>query len=330
MNQQVTQWHTSLAIGQQVFWNDPNHGVNSGVFRVDDILADNGEVTGNDSVVVLNSGSGSVFNACMADLESIERATARLQREVARMDDVVAAANELMAGVTIGKELDDGLWIKIESHEGYRQLNAALASYKAGSGQDPTGRTVYAGYCCMNGATVKVDFDVPAGSSAMRTDAAMLAALAQQAEINYLSIGQVDVTDLDDEDEIAKRERRAQRDRCIRTELLDALVSARVDVGVLRLYSDADLDNAQPMGTDGWLMPDGLELWLVKRASHASTDLHYQQRLATLKREIGHFSAQVVAYGGRSCPQDKRRATTSRRCLMKRLSALARLTDSTP
>ena len=37
---------------------------------------------------------------------------------------------------------------------------------------------------------VQVDFEVPVGASAQATDAAMLAALAQKMQIDYLAIGQ--------------------------------------------------------------------------------------------------------------------------------------------
>lgn len=51
---------------------------------------------------------------------------------------------------------------------------------------------VFTGYFLRNGERIQVDFSVPAGASQMETDAAFLASLAQNGEVNYLSLGVTD------------------------------------------------------------------------------------------------------------------------------------------
>jgi len=49
---------------------------------------------------------------------------------------------------------------------------------------------VFSGYLLHDGGRVQVDFESPVGTTAIEKDAAFLAALAQQAEIDYLCVGE--------------------------------------------------------------------------------------------------------------------------------------------
>lgn len=56
-----------------------------------------------------------------------------------------------------------------------------------------TGRIdVFEGYLSFEGARISVSFHAAAGASVAEKDAAFMAALAQQAEINYVAIGTLD------------------------------------------------------------------------------------------------------------------------------------------
>lgn len=56
--------------------------------------------------------------------------------------------------------------------------------------QAPAATEVFFGFAQVDGLRIEVDFEVPVGASAQAKDAAMLAALAQKMEIDYLAIGQ--------------------------------------------------------------------------------------------------------------------------------------------
>lgn len=56
--------------------------------------------------------------------------------------------------------------------------------------QAPVDTEVFSGFAQVDGIRVEVDFEVPVGASAQAKDAAMLAALAQKMQIDYLAIGQ--------------------------------------------------------------------------------------------------------------------------------------------
>lgn len=49
---------------------------------------------------------------------------------------------------------------------------------------------VFAGHLTIDGKVIDVEFQAPAGATQVEKDAAFLAALAQQVEIDYLSIGE--------------------------------------------------------------------------------------------------------------------------------------------
>ncbi len=56
--------------------------------------------------------------------------------------------------------------------------------------QAPTATEAFIGYAQVDGLRIEVDFEMPVGASAQAKDAAMLAALAQKMQIDYLAIGQ--------------------------------------------------------------------------------------------------------------------------------------------
>ncbi|MCX7172983.1 MAG: hypothetical protein NT159_03425 [Proteobacteria bacterium] len=50
-------------------------------------------------------------------------------------------------------------------------------------------REVFIGYLHYEGSTLNVEFDAPAGACEAETDLAFMAALSQQANLSYLSVG---------------------------------------------------------------------------------------------------------------------------------------------
>lgn len=89
---------------------------------------------------------------------------------------------------------------------GQEELVAQLHSYlEVGTAQQPSGVVektgkpaevaapkveCYSGYVKVHGARVQVDFEAPVGATSQVRDAAFVAALAQQVDLNYLLIGE--------------------------------------------------------------------------------------------------------------------------------------------
>ncbi len=78
-----------------------------------------------------------------------------------------------------------------------RQSIADLASHfgLASEATEEAGKTApvlnecFEGYVAFDGVRITASFEVPAGAGVAEKDAAFMAALAQQADVNYLSIG---------------------------------------------------------------------------------------------------------------------------------------------
>lgn len=70
--------------------------------------------------------------------------------------------------------------------EACRAINAAKAYLDRSS--EPM--QVLSGYFGYEGTELRADFSVPVGATTAEKDAAFMAALAQQADIDYLAIGQ--------------------------------------------------------------------------------------------------------------------------------------------
>lgn len=71
-----------------------------------------------------------------------------------------------------------------EACDAVNEAKAMLARFDGQGGTE-----TFSGYFGYEGTTLRADFEVPAGATTSEKDAAFLAALAQQADIDYLAVG---------------------------------------------------------------------------------------------------------------------------------------------
>lgn len=57
----------ALVIGDSIWWNDPEHGISSGIYTITDILAEDGEIH-EDTIVCLRGIEGSAVEAFVHEL----------------------------------------------------------------------------------------------------------------------------------------------------------------------------------------------------------------------------------------------------------------------
>jgi hypothetical protein len=61
-------WKRELAIGDEVYWNDPGEGISSGHYKITAIHSDSGRIEDEETIVVIGNDAGSVAEVWPSEL----------------------------------------------------------------------------------------------------------------------------------------------------------------------------------------------------------------------------------------------------------------------
>jgi len=122
------------------------------------------------------------------DLASAQKGRDQIEADIAKAKKAIDIVEGIIA--TFGQAVENDEEINGGDAVDYlvRIVAEAQAVFKS---KNPEAMEAFHGYLVVEGTTLNVGFEAPIGATTAEKDAAFLAAIAQQADINYLSIGEI-------------------------------------------------------------------------------------------------------------------------------------------
>lgn len=121
------------------------------------------------------------------EMAAANKEKAEIESQIAKAKQATGIVEQLVArfgnDITNDEEIDGGDAVEFLVNT----LSEALAIFKP---TESVGMEYFQGGFNANGVTLRAEFQVPVGASVAEKDAAFMAALAQQADINYVTIGE--------------------------------------------------------------------------------------------------------------------------------------------